>query len=267
MNGAEQPAQQRWQSELGAWAIPDHIKQHASADPWHLDPALFRPAEPSPDTAMSLATQRAIGLLGDERSVLDVGCGGGAAVFAINPAPSRVHGVDQSEGMLELFASVAAERSIEHGTTVGSWLEVASTFSDGSFDVVVCHHVAYNVAQLGPFVAELRRVARNGVVMELTMTHPQTSNNPLWEQFWSLARPTGPSALDALAAITEHPGIGEAALEVGSTVATRQEPPFEARVHGALRMLCLGPDRFDEVADALTSLAPRSLERAVIVVR
>ncbi len=277
MNGAgavneeTHPGQHRWRRQLAAWAIPDHISQNASNDPWHLDPELFRPIEPAQQSEPSLATRRAVELLGDAGSALDVGCGGGAATFALRPQPTFVHGVDQSAAMLDIFADIAAERSIDHETTEGSWLDVSSQFETGSFEVVVCHHVAYNVADIGPFVAELRRVARHGVVLELTMVHPQVSNNPLWQQFWHLDRPTTPTALDALAAITEHLAtLGSprsVVLEVGAAVATRQEQPFEARVRGALRMLCLAPERFDEVATALAALPPRSAERAVITVR
>lgn len=267
------PAQARWRSQLMSWAIPDHIKAQTSVDPWRLDPTLFRPTESSDKVNVSLAAERALDLLGDEKSVLDVGCGGGAAAFALAPPAKRLHGVDQSHDMLAVFSDVAAERSLAHETTTGSWLEVAPRFNDNSFDVVVCHHVAYNVADIGPFVAELWRVARNGVVLELTMAHPQTSNNPLWEQFWDLTRPVGPTALDAAAAITEYLNSNDpqhrpsVTLEVGQAGVVRQDPPWEARVEGARRMLCLPPDRSVEVSTALQGLAPRSTERAVIVVR
>ena len=266
-------ARDRWRTQLLSWAIPDHIKAQAPSDPWRLDPSLFRPSGASDQAeaaTVSLATQRALELLGDERSVLDVGCGGGAAAFALAPPALRLHGVDQSSEMLDVFASVANERSIAHKTTTGSWLDIAPQFETASFDVVVCHHVAYNVAEIGPFAAELRRVARNGVVIELTMSHPQTSNNPLWEQFWNLTRPVGPTALDASAAITEHLASASApahvTLEVGRSGVVRQDPPWEARVAGATQMLCLAADRSAEVGKALEQLAPRSDERAVIVV-
>lgn len=273
MNGADDrdSAQHRWQTQLAEWAIPDHIRKHASDDPWHLDPSLFRPADQHADAAPSLATERALALLGEEQSVLDVGCGGGAAAFALVPPARQIHGVDQSGQMLEVFASVATERSVPYATTIGSWLDVSRHFDADSFDVVVCHHVAYNVANLGPFVGELSRVARNGVVMELTMAHPQSSNNPLWQAFWELTRPVGPTALDAAAAITEHLAnegntTTKTQLEVGHAVATRQEPAWESRVNSALRMLCLSSDRFDDVAEAVQTLPARSSERAVIVV-
>jgi len=64
---------------------------------------------------------------------------------------------------------------------------------------VTCHHVLYNVAELGPFVTALTSHARRLVVVELTARHPLTALNPLWERFHGLVRPNVPTACDALA--------------------------------------------------------------------
>ena len=69
--------------------------------------------------------------------------------------------------------------------------------------MVTCHHVLYNVADLGPFVAELTSHARRLVVVELTARHPLSGLNPLWERFHGLVRPTVPTAYDALAVLEE----------------------------------------------------------------
>ncbi len=112
--------------------------------------------------------------------------------MALADLAAHATGVDQSEAMLELFAEEAAARDLPSSTICGSWPDVEDTA--GTAGVVVCHHVAYNVADLAPFVVALSRAARNRVVMELTTAHPQTSNAPLWDQFWGLERPTGPTA-------------------------------------------------------------------------
>lgn len=170
-------------------------------------------------------------------------------------------GVDQSAGMLELFASEAAARNIEATAIEGTWPDAAE--AAGGAEVVVCHHVAYNVADLTPFVVlALSTAATRRVVMELTVTHPQTSNTPLWRQFWDLDRPDGPTADDALAVITDA-GI-DATIEFGDAGALRSEAPLDARAITATRMLCLGPDRIDDVRQAVAALPPRSSQRAVI---
>lgn len=169
-------------------------------------------------------------------------------------------GIDQSSAMLEVFAEEATARGITSRTVAGTWPEVAA--ETGMADLVVCHHVAYNVADLGPFVVALSQAARRRVVMELTLTHPQTSNAPLWQEFWQLDRPAGPTAEEALAVVREV-GI-DATLEIGPAGTLRRQASIEARAVTAARMLCLGPDRLPDVEAAVERLAPRSDQRAVI---
>ena len=152
------------------------------------------------------------------------------------------------------------DRGVPATTAAGTWPDVAD--AAGTADVVLCHHVAYNVAELGPFVLALDQAAQRRVVMELTLEHPQTANASLWRQFWDLDRPSGPSAHDALAVINEC-GI-DATIEFGPAGSLRREAPIDARAVTAARMLCLGPDRLPEVEVAVRSLPPRSNERAVI---
>lgn len=255
-------AADRWRRLLADWAIPPEILAAAPEFPYTMDPDLFRP-RPAPEGA-SLATERARHALralpGPDRTVLDVGCGGGAATMALADLAVHATGVDESDAMLALFAEEAAARDLRSRTVRGTWPEVCG--DAGTAGVVVCHHVAYNVADLAPFALALSHAARGRVVMELTTTHPQTSNAPLWNQFWHLDRPTGPTADDAFRVMVEA-GIG-ANLEFGSSGSLRAEPSIAARAVTATRMLCLGPDRVPEVEAAIRRLPPRSTERAVI---
>lgn len=180
--------------------------------------------------------------------------------MALASSVSTAVGIDQSPAMLEVFAEEASARGISTRTVEGTWPEVAA--ETGMADLVVCHHVAYNVADLGPFVLALTQAARRRVVMELTLTHPQTSNAPLWQEFWQLDRPAGPTAEEAFAVVREV-GI-DAALEIGPAGTLRREASIEARAVTAARMLCLGPDRLPEVEAAVQQLMPRSDQRAVI---
>lgn len=255
------PAADRWRQELASWAIPDHIRNAAPSFPYRMDPELFRP-NPVAD-AHSLATQRALDALPpdlDGASALDIGCGGGAAAMALADRLRSVTGVDQSPEMLALFAEEAAARGLACRTIQGTW--PAPIAEAGKADVVLCHHVAYNVADLIRFVQGLDAVAERRVVMELTLTHPQTSNAPLWREFWDLERPSGPTADDAVAVIREA-GI-DATTEIGGAGSLRAEAPLSARSVTAARMLCLGPERLDEVERAISRLPPRSQDRAVI---
>jgi hypothetical protein len=126
---------------------------------------------------------------------------------------------------------------------VGGWPDVAGTVP--SADVVVCHHVLYNVEDLVPFVSALGAHARRRVVCELTAVHPTTGLNGLWRHFWGLERPAGPTADDAVAVLRE------AGIEPG--VERHARPPRTAEAHGAhlvpfvRRRLCLPAERDPEI--------------------
>lgn len=255
-------AAEHWKAQLDSWAIPDEIRASAPAFPYTMDPALFRPRRG--ETGESLATARAgeaIARIGHRRvTAIDVGSGGGAASMALADQLHAVVGVDESPDMLALFAEEARHRGLDVRTVLGTWPEVAP--AAGRADVVLCHHVAYNVADLASFATALGHAARHRVVMELTTTHPQTMSSPLWEQFWGLERPEGPTAADALDVI--RAADIPATLETGPAGSLRREAPIEARAATTARMLCLGPDRIPEVRRAIEALPPRSDERAVI---
>src|SRR5262245_6295937 len=135
-------AARRWAELQAGRGVPPEILAAAPADPWTHDPRDFAvPAEPL-DTPSRRA---AAALLGVGGTVLDVGCGGGAAAFALDRATAVV-GVDRQPDMLASFAATARARGLPCRTVTGSWPEVADVA--GSADVVVCHHVLHNVVDL-----------------------------------------------------------------------------------------------------------------------
>ena len=236
-------AAQRWADELAAWAIPDHIMAQAPESPWEFSPALFRgpPPEPGPET---LSQRRAKETLPEGGSVLDVGCGGGAAGLALVPPAGRVTGFDQSAELLAIFSERAGELGVEHEVVQGDWPEDAGAV--GPADVVVCHHVAYNVPGLADFALALSSHARARVVMELSEHHPRFYLNDVWRHFWDAERPEGPVADDAVAVLVEagiRPQVERSARQPRSI-------PREARVASVRRYLCLPADRDPEI-DAL----------------
>ena len=236
-------AADRWAEQLAAWAIPDHIMAQAPESPWQFEPALFRPppAEPGPDT---VSRRRAREALPEGGAVLDVGCGGGAAGLALVPPAARVTGFDSSAELLELFSARASELGVEYHAVKGRWPEDSGLV--GPADVVVCHHVAYNVPDLGPFAAALSSHARNRVVIELSEHHPLFRVNHLWRHFWGVERPGGPVADDAVAVLVEA-GI-DPTVERGPR--RPRTVSREVRVASVRRHLCLPPERDPEI-DAL----------------
>lgn len=230
----------RWADELAAWAIPERIMAVAPESPWSFSPALFTaPADFGPEKP---SRRRAREALPDGGTVLDVGCGGGAAGLALVPPAGRVVGFDQGADLLASFSARAAEMGVDHDAIQGSWPADAGTAPVA--DVVVCHHVAYNVAGLAAFAAALSAHARRRVVMELTDRHPRSGVNHLWRHFWDLERPEGPTAEDAVAVLVEaglRPGVERSER-------TARSVPSEARVASVRRYLCLPADRDAEIA-------------------
>lgn len=249
-------AAQRWRDDLASWAIPDEILAAAPEDPWIHPVAMFAVDGDVPD---SRSHARAREALPEDGSVLDVGCGGGRASLALLPRAGVVTGVDTSEAMLARFSAAADARGVEHAEVLGRWPDVV----DGcpAADVVVCHHVAYNVADLPPFLRALGDRALRRVVLELPTTHPLTHMSPLWQRFWGLERPTRPTAQDCLA-VAREAGI-DAVLDVwdDEPFETRTTLDLDQRVHYLRVRLCLPADREPEVREALLEQGPPAPRR------
>ena len=170
-------AARRWAELQGGRGIPPEILAGARADPWTHEPRDFT----APDVAVGTASRHAATvLLGEGGTVLDVGCGGGAAAFALDGI-TAVTGVDRQRDMLELFAAAATARGVPHRIVSGTWPDVAGVA--GAADVVLCHHVLHNVVDLPPFLRALTAAARRGVVVEMLAEHPLAWLDPLWLRF------------------------------------------------------------------------------------
>lgn len=250
------PAAQRWRELLEARAIPEEIKAGAPRNPHAHDPTRFLPPATPQDTP---SRRTALALLGDDGgTVLDVGCGGGAAGLALVPHVTHLTGTDHAADMLRVFERACAERDVAHRSVLGAWPDTAA--EAGTADVVVSNHVGYNTVELGPFLAALGAAARRGVVVELHAEHPGAWLDPLWEKFHGLRRPAAATAEDVLAVLAEigiHPEV-----QRWSRPAQPRNP--DAEVDFSLRRLCLPEQRRAEVADAVRSLGPRHRDLVTI---
>lgn len=240
-------AARQWAGELAAWALPARILEQAPDRPFVFPPALFAAPRPGPSTPSSL---RAAEALAGGGSVLDVGCGGGVAAFAVTPPATAVVGTDRQQDMLELFARTARELAVPATTVLGAWPEVADQVPGA--DVVVCHHVLYNVPDLVPFVAALDVHAARRVVVEISDRHPQVARAPLWKRFWDLDRPGGPTAELAVQVLREA-GFP---VQVERFTAPPRGHGHDEHVEAQFwcRQLCLPAEREPEVAQALADL-------------
>lgn len=130
------------------------------------------PTELHPDPAQLLQLQRVdydhiMSLIGDDASVLDVGCGSGELLQRLGRrGTGRVIGVELSEyAILECVRRgvEVIHADIEHG------LEV---FEDDAFDVVVLSHTLQAVGDVARVIAEMLRVGRRGIVSFPNVAHP-----------------------------------------------------------------------------------------------
>ncbi|MGH3612825.1 MAG: class I SAM-dependent methyltransferase [Pseudonocardia sp.] len=239
------PAAQRWANLQSGRGVPPEILAAAPADPWGHETRDFAARAVPADTPSRVA---GLGMLGDGGTVLDVGCGGGDAAFALIGPATHLTGVDQQQDMLETFAAGATARGVPHRAVLGRWPDAAA--EAGVADVVVSHHVLHNVIDLPSFVAALTAAARRGVVVEMFAQHPMAWLDPLWVRFHDLHRPPSATTDDAVAVLRE--------LGISPDVARWElaDPPRQDPV-GVTRRLCLPPERVAEVDSALGEIPAR----------
>src|SRR5262249_44174059 len=147
--------------------------------------------------------------------------------------------VDTSEAMLDELKQQAAGLGLTPTIVAGRWPDVANLVAPA--DVVVCHHVAYNVPDLDTFAREVDTHARRRVVLELTALHPLVPLNPLWRMMHGLDRPAGPSAQDA-AAVLREAGL-RPVVEPSPREPRGEYPSFAELIAVTRRRVCLPPER------------------------
>jgi SAM-dependent methyltransferase len=261
-------ATQRWSDALASWAIPAEIVAAAPETPHGFPVATFvhgaRAARTTPLTPTHVRARDALPFGG---TLLDVGAGAGASSLPITKGAGRLIAVDSSQDMLDALRALAPA-ALDVRTVCGRWPDVEAEVAMA--DVVVCGHVAYNVVDLGAFVAALTDHASARVVMELTVVHPQSRLSPLWRHFWNIDRPSTPTADDAVEVITEAVGArGDVRVEVQRWI--RSDPGVcpgrtdEETVALARRRLCLPASADAEIA-VLLGPNPRLAPSEVVTV-
>lgn len=247
----------KWKSDLASWAVPQEILDLAEVPPWFHPAALFALPDEIWDSPSHQRARQAMPLDG---SVLDIGCGGGIAAFAIAPPAKHLIGVDHQSEMLEMFEANARERTLTSEVFEGFWPAVADLVPMA--DVVTCHHVVYNVGDIKPFIEALDSHARKRVVIELPLVHPMTPRSAGWKHFWNLDRPTSPTVEDFMNVLVE---LGISANIEKFTGKILLDEGEDDRVEYTRMRLCLPKSRINEVVEFLeTDPSPTSRELAVV---
>jgi SAM-dependent methyltransferase len=240
-------AAERWSAQLAEWGIPDEIVAQAPVSPWSHDVATFAVDDTlDRDSVSARVAREVLPLCGGV--VLDVGCGGGRSSAVLVPPAETLLGVDANETMLTAYADAARSVGVAASTVHGRWPDVAADVPVA--DVVVCHHVFFNVADAIPFAMALTEHARLAVVVETTVRHPLSAWSAAWRNFWGLERPTGPTHGDLVAVLVEA-GLVPEVWHSHRTPLSRQSSDPSTLLPTARRRLCLGPERDGELANYL----------------
>ncbi len=229
----------KWKKDLEAWAIPKEIIEQAEESPWIHPPILFQLPANIVDTFSYQMAREALPVDG---SVLDIGCGGGIAAFALTGRVKKVIGVDHQPEMLTMFNENAKQRGINSQTFAGFWPDIAKQIP--SADVVTCHQVVYNVQEIVPFLQALNDHATKRVVIEMPAKHPLANMDKAWSHFWKLSRPTDPTPQDLVEVLNE---MGIKAFIHYWSGAMRQETDIDQEAEFMTTRLCLAKDRQTEV--------------------
>jgi SAM-dependent methyltransferase len=238
-------ASARWSQQLGSWAIPESLLAAAPESPWGFPAELFAISTDRAlaDPELNLSGRRSVEAIAPGGSVLDIGAGGGSACLPLAPPAGLLVAVDESQAMLDAFAERARRHGVRHLEILGRWPDVGPMVPDA--EVVVCHHVLYNVGDLAPFLVELNGHAERRVVIELTDRHPQSDLSPLWRAIHGIDRPTVPTATDA-ANVAISLGY-DAQVERFERLSLWHEWPHDERIAFARRRLCVGPEYDAEI--------------------
>jgi SAM-dependent methyltransferase len=193
----------KWRRDLESWVIPQELLDAVPDSPYGWPADLWRRRSTtarSRHRGFTLALVLRLLAEGSEpAALLDVGAGAGRVALPVATAGWPVTAVERDPGMLEALRSEAIGQSVD--VVDGSWPDV----SVGHFTVSLASHVAYDVADIGPF---LRALAEHGstVVLEVTDRHPWVGLGPLYRQLHGLDRPDGPTAEDLIAVVEEVTG-------------------------------------------------------------
>jgi SAM-dependent methyltransferase len=248
-----------WRDQLAEWAIPGYLTAAVDESPWALPVDHFvRRALRCAAHPVGSSYARAVQALQQRGSVLDVGAGAGAASLPLLRT-GRVTDLTAVDINAEMLDALREHATVPTRAITGRWPDVAP--ATPAADVVVCHHVFYNVPDLGDFARALTAHARRRVVVELTESHPLVVLNPLWLRFHGLVRPAGPTAADAVAVLREQAIFPH---EERWHAAEAESDITDSDVESTRRRLCLPPRRRDEVADALRIQPPEQLGRVTL---
>lgn len=173
-----------------------------------------------------LAQLSALAAASPGAAVLDLGCGGGHATYAVAPTARSVTALDLSQEMLDAVAAEAAKRGLTNvKTRQGSVQELP--FADGSFDLVVTRFSAHHWLDVPGALREARRVLPSeGRLVVIDTAAPEHPLPDTHLQAWELLR--DPSHVRNYAPSRWRAMLAEAGFVPGREILRRLRLDFTA---------------------------------------
>jgi cyclopropane fatty-acyl-phospholipid synthase-like methyltransferase len=195
--------------------------------------------------------RRALEVLPEGGSVLDVGVGGGASSLGLASRAGLIVGVDLLPDMLDQFEASGREAGVATRAVCGTWPEVADQVQP--VDVAVSHHAIYVVQDIESFLTALTAKARHRVVIEVSTHPPLIRFNPMFRAFHGFERLDWPVA-DEAHAVARAMGLDVEREDLALPPRTREVTP--EFVAFARHRLHVGPERNTEIEEFLRNLKP-----------
>ena len=185
---------------------------------------------------------------------LDIGAGGGRYALPLALAGARVVAIDPSAGMLGVLRDGAAEFDVP-GVEIraGRW----PFENPPEADVCFIAHVSYDIAEIGPFLEEMERVAERLCVAVLLAEAPASQAALLWPSVHGEERHVLPALQEFLALLLARGKLPQVWL---GERAAMGYPSLEAIENFARMQLFIEPDGpgAAKLKDALPRLARES---------
>ncbi|HEX5418190.1 MAG TPA: methyltransferase domain-containing protein, partial [Chloroflexota bacterium] len=132
--------------------------------------------------------------------LLDVGAGPGRHAIPLANLVRRVIAVEPSAAMRShLIDGIDRAGQPNVDVVAAGWPEAEVAPAD----VVICSHVVYGIADLGPFLQKLDTVARRHCAMVLRYGQREEPILDLFRQIWGERRCLAPTCLDLLGAVAQ----------------------------------------------------------------
>lgn len=200
-------AAEEWASQLDAWEIPQHLLDQMDGSPYGWPQAMWkRRSELSKVESREPRTTEIVrSMLGDTGSLIDIGAGRGRASLPLAAAGHHLTAVEPDPAMAAGLREEAAEMGVEIEIVEQRWPQAAATAPKAM--VVMAAHVVYDCRDIAAFIGAMHASATEGVVIELTESHPWSSLAPYYLALHGLERPAGPTVEDLVAVVEEVLGV------------------------------------------------------------